>query len=174
MCELLELCFPLCICVFRSCQFGLLGIMCIFNCIDECCIRPCCPNSCKKKQKAVSQEDVREDMVDSGWGEPQSKVIKPSRSSYGHMEIPPFRGHKPNMDQGWDDSPSNKTRIIEPGWDSTPLNLEQPCSDERLSSSATNISVYFDSLLMLRKFIWNTSCTWFCLVYLIDDYLGTS
>ena len=91
-------------------------------------------------------------MVDSGWGEQQSKIIKPSRSSYGPMEIPPFRGNKPNMDQGWDDSQSNKTRMIEPGWDSTPLNLEQPCSDERLSSCETNTSVYFDSILILLKF----------------------
>ena len=59
MCELLELCVPLCICMLRSLQFGLLGIGCIFHSIDECCIKPCCPNCCREKKKAISQEDVR-------------------------------------------------------------------------------------------------------------------
>ena len=59
MCELLELCVPLCICMLRTFQFGLLGIGCIFHAIDECCIKPCCPNCCREKKKAISQEDVR-------------------------------------------------------------------------------------------------------------------
>jgi len=92
-------------------------------------------------------------MVDSAWGEPPSKDSKNklSRLTYGPMEIPPFRGNssqnKPNLDQGWNDSPAHSTRLPEPGWDSTPLNLEQPCSDERHeSSSEANISVNFDSI----------------------------
>ena len=60
MCELLEVCVPICICMFRSCQFGLMGLMCIIQCFHECC-KGCCPECCEchEKQKAVSQEDVR-------------------------------------------------------------------------------------------------------------------
>ena len=65
MCELLEVCVPLCICMFRTCQFGFMGIMCVLSCVSECCGRnceKCCPGGCcdcHEKQQAVSQEDIR-------------------------------------------------------------------------------------------------------------------
>jgi len=137
MCELLELCVPLCVCMIRTCQFGLMGLACIFDMIDKCCIKPCCPNCCREKKKAISQEDVRDDMVDGAWGEPDSQP-KPQSNS---LLVPPSidessRENKPNMDVGWNDSPrqQEQNQMIS-GWDSTTLNLEQPCSNERISPS---------------------------------------
>jgi len=144
MCELLELCVPLCVCVLRTFQFGLLGIGCIFHAIDECCIKPCCPNCCREKKKAISQEDVRDDMVDAAWGESKPEDKKQSKPTvtqpYSVQEIPEYKPKKPNMDQGWNDSPALQEQLqIDSGWDNTPLNLEQPCSDERISSSNSQV-----------------------------------
>lgn len=142
MCELLEVCVPICICMFRSCQFGLMGLMCIIQCFGECC-RGCCPQCCEchEKQKAVSQEDVRVDTVDGAWGENKNKnknqskplVNQPSRGI-------PTSAPQHNMDSGWDDAPHNveQSRMDE-GWDNTPLNLDQPCIEgEPTNSPSTN------------------------------------
>ena len=62
MCELLEVCVPLCMCMFRTCQFGMIFIYGVIACIGEC-IQECCPNCCNKclhkQQKPISVEDVR-------------------------------------------------------------------------------------------------------------------
>jgi len=70
--------------MIRTCQFGLLGLACIFDMIDNCCIKPCCPNCCREKKKAISQEDVRDDMVDGAWGEPDYQPKPQSNSLYYH------------------------------------------------------------------------------------------
>ena len=62
MCELLEVCVPLCMCMFRTCQFGMIFIYGLISCVGEC-IQECCPNCCNKclhtQQKPISVEDVR-------------------------------------------------------------------------------------------------------------------
>mgnify|MGYP001366170281 CR=1 FL=1 len=62
MCELLEVCVPLCVCMFRTCQFGMIFIYGLITCCGEC-IQECCPNCCNKclhkQQKPISVEDVR-------------------------------------------------------------------------------------------------------------------
>lgn len=95
MCELLEICVPLCVCVFRSFQFGFYGLMCIVGIVGECCDK-CCPRccDCHKMQKAVSQDDVRQmDTVDANWGEPSSSTKKQSTlttqpTRTGHLDEP--------------------------------------------------------------------------------------
>ena len=83
-------------------------------------------------------------MVDAAWGESKPEDKEQSKPTvtqpYSVQEIPEYKPKKPNMDQGWNDSPARQEQLqIDSGWDNTPLNLEQPCSDERISFSSSQV-----------------------------------
>lgn len=152
MCELLEVCVPLCVCMFRTCQFGMIFIYGLITCCGEC-IQECCPNCCNKclhkQQKPISVEDVRKDTVDSAWNEncpkhnqQNSAVIQqPSSSSVSHTAIISSEPKSNTMMGGWDDTPAaNAVSSLDAGWNDNQLNLEQPCTEEaQLPSTETSV-----------------------------------
>jgi len=150
MCELLEVCVPLCMCMFRTCQFGMIFIYGLISCVGEC-IQECCPNCCNKclhkQQKLISVEDLRKDTVDSAWNENRPKhnqqnsavIQQPSSSTVSHTAIISSEPKNNTMMGGWDDTPAaNAVSSLDAGWNDNQLNLEQPCTEEaQLPSTET-------------------------------------
>lgn len=142
MCELLEVCVPLCVCMFRTCQFGMIFIYGLITCCGEC-IQECCPNCCNKclhkQQKPISVEDVRKDTVDSAWNENRPKhnqqnaarIQQTSSSSASHTAVISSEPKHDTMMGGWDDTPAAiAVSSLDAGWNGNQLNLEQPCTEE--------------------------------------------
>ena len=83
-------------------------------------------------------------MVDaaSGASKPEDKEQSKFMATqpYSAQEVPEDKLKKSNMDEGWNDSPARQEQLqIDSGWHNTQLNLEQPCSDERISSSNSQV-----------------------------------